>query len=107
VVLGIGFSLFSSPNTNAVMSSVSKADYGVASSMIATMRITGQAFSMGIVLVLFSLIIGHVRITPDAAGSFMQAFRTGIGFFSALCIPGIAASLARGDVRSQARQDER
>ncbi len=107
VVLGIGFSLFSSPNTNAVMSSVSKADYGVASSMIATMRITGQAFSMGIVLVLFSLIIGHVRITPDAAGSFMQAFRTGIGFFSALCIPGIAASLARGDVRSPGREDDR
>ncbi len=107
VVLGVGFSLFSSPNTNAVMSSVSRADYGVASSMIATMRITGQAFSMGIVLVLFSLIIGHVRITPDSAGSFMHAFRTGILFFSALCIPGIAASLARGDVRPPGREDDR
>jgi hypothetical protein len=37
-VVGVGFGLFSSPNTNAIMSCVTRSDYGVTSSIIATMR---------------------------------------------------------------------
>jgi EmrB/QacA subfamily drug resistance transporter len=102
--IGTGFSLFSSPNTNAVMSSVSRSDYGVASGVVSTMRITGQTFSMGVVLVLFSLIIGRTTITPQVGGAFMTALRLGFLFFSAICIPGIFASLARGDVRNRVGQ---
>jgi len=79
--IGLGFALFSSPNTNAVMSSVDRSDYGVASSVISTMRITGQAFSMGIVLVLFSLFIGRIAITPQTGAAFMTAMHTGFLFF--------------------------
>ena len=46
VLLGLGFALFSSPNTNAVMSSVDKRFYGVASGTFGTMRLTGQMFSI-------------------------------------------------------------
>lgn len=98
-VIGLGFSLFSSPNTNAVMSSVERGDYGVASGIISTMRVTGQAFSMGIVLVLFSLFIGRTSITAETADAFMAAMSAGFLFFCVICIPGIFASLARGDVR--------
>jgi len=97
--LGLGFALFSSPNTNAVMSSVDPAQYGVASGILSTMRVTGQAFSMGITLVLFSVLIGRVRITPEVLGAFMKACNAGMVVFALLCVPGIAASLARGDVR--------
>ena len=38
ILLGLGFGLFSSPNTNAVMSSVDKRFYGVASATLGTMR---------------------------------------------------------------------
>jgi len=78
---------------------VARRDYGVASGVISTMRITGQAFSMGIVLVLFSLLIGRTAITPQTGESFIAAMRMGFLFFSVICIPGIFASLARGDVR--------
>jgi len=44
---GRGFALFSSPNTNAVMASVEKRSYGVASAILATMRLVGQMLSMG------------------------------------------------------------
>ncbi len=54
-VLGFGFALFSSPNTNAVMSSVEKNYYGIASATLATMRMTGQLFSMGTVMLIFAL----------------------------------------------------
>jgi hypothetical protein len=46
-VLGAGFGFFSSPKTNAVMSSVSRKFYGVASGTLGTMRLTGQAFFLG------------------------------------------------------------
>jgi len=38
ILLGFGFALFSSPNTNAIMSSVEKKFYGVASGTLGTMR---------------------------------------------------------------------
>ena len=101
--MGSGFALFSSPNTNAVMSSVEPGDYGVASGILSTMRVTGQAFSMGLTLMLFSMIIGRVQITPTVLPAFMKAYHAGMIFFALLCIPGIAASLARGDVRKRVR----
>ncbi len=42
VVLGIGFGFFSSPNTSAIMGSVEKRFYGVASAMVSTMRLLGR-----------------------------------------------------------------
>jgi EmrB/QacA subfamily drug resistance transporter len=97
--LGFGFALFSSPNTNAVMSSVDRKDYGMASGFLSTMRVTGQTLSMGAVLVLFSLLIGRARISEADSSEFIKAFKMGLVFFSLVCIPGILASLARGNVR--------
>ena len=53
-LLGIGFALFSSPNTNAVMSSVESRQLGVASGTVSTMRLLGQVFSMGVATMLFA-----------------------------------------------------
>jgi len=100
IILGFGFALFSSPNTNAVMSSVDKKYYGVASGTLATMRMIGQMFSMGIAMLLFSVIIGRVKITPQYFGLFLKSIRIAFTIFSALCFFGIFASLARGKLRN-------
>jgi EmrB/QacA subfamily drug resistance transporter len=71
LLLGFGFALFSSPNTNAIMSSVEKRLYGVASAMFGTMRLTGQMLSMGIVMLIFALAIGNVQITPEYYPMFL------------------------------------
>jgi len=98
--LGIfGFALFSSPNTNAVMSSVEKRFYGVASSTLATMRLTGQMVSMGIVIVVFGIYIGKVQITPEHYLLFLRSAKLAFIIFAALCFLGIFGSLARGKVR--------
>ncbi|MBC7124316.1 MAG: MFS transporter, partial [Bacteroidales bacterium] len=47
-ILGLGFGMFSSPNTNAIMGSVEKRYIGLASGTVATMRLVGQMLSMGI-----------------------------------------------------------
>ncbi len=99
VLLGVGFGLFSSPNTNAVMSSVEKKYYGVASATLATMRLVGQMFSMGIAMLIFALIIGKVKITPDKYPAFLTAMRVAFTVFALFCSAGIFASLARGKVR--------
>ncbi|MGO9137039.1 MAG: MFS transporter [Syntrophales bacterium] len=99
LMLGLGFALFSSPNTNAIMSSVEQQFYGVASGTLATMRITGQMLSMGIVMLIFSLHMGDVPITPAEYPSFMGSMHSSLIMLSLLCFGGIFASLARGKTR--------
>ena len=40
LILGFGFGMFSSPNTNSIMSSVEKKHLGLASATVSTMRTT-------------------------------------------------------------------
>jgi len=100
VLLGSGFALFSSPNTNAVMSSVERKFYSIASATLGTMRLIGQMLSMGIVMLIFALYIGKVQITPEYYTSFIESVRISFAIFSSLCFAGIFASLARGRIRS-------
>jgi EmrB/QacA subfamily drug resistance transporter len=96
VVLGFGFALFSSPNTNAVMGSVDRRFYGVASATLATMRVTGMMLSMAVAILLFTLLIGSVQITSEVFPAFLRSLRLAFLIFSILCAGGVAASLARG-----------
>jgi MFS family permease len=103
ILLGLGFALFSSPNTNAVMSSVGKQFYGVASGTLGTMRLTGQMLSMGIVTMIMALFIGTAMITPGTYPLFLMANRTTFIVFAVLCVLGVLASLARGKVHTEAK----
>jgi uncharacterized membrane protein len=96
VVLGVGLGLFSSPNTNAIMSAVEKRHYGVASGMNGTVRLVGQMLSMGVAMMLFSIIIGRVEITPEYYPQFIRSLQYAFVLFTIFCILGIAASLKRG-----------
>jgi hypothetical protein len=100
-LLGLGLGLFASPNTNAIMSSVETKHYGVASSMIGTMRLFGQMLSMGTTLIFFTLFIGRVQVTPEVNPRFMTSLRYIFVVFIILCAIGIFASLSRGRVRRE------
>lgn len=101
LLLGFGFGLFSSPNTNAVMSSVNKKYYGVASGILGTMRLLGQMLSMGVVTLIFTLYLGGMQVTPSMFPSFLKSMYLSFIVFSVLCAFGIAASLARGSIRAE------
>jgi len=100
ILLGFGFALFSSPNTNAVMSSVIPRFYGVAAGMLGTMRAVGMMFSMGMAMMIFSLIMGKVQITPEVFPLFMKSVRLAFAIFGVTCVIGTLFSLARGSVRA-------
>jgi EmrB/QacA subfamily drug resistance transporter len=99
ILMGFGFALFSSPNTNAVMSSAPKTAYGVASATLATMRQVGMTFSMGVAMLMFALYMGRVQITPEYYLLFQESMKTSFLISAILCFGGIFASLARGRVR--------
>lgn len=92
---GVGFAAFSSPNTNAIMSSVEKRDYSMASATTGTMRLTGQAFSMGITTMILAIYLGDERVTAAVSNEFMQAMHVVFILFAAVNMLGIYASMAR------------
>lgn len=98
VFMGLGFAFFSSPNVNAIMSSVDKCDFGVASGMVSTMRLIGQLMSLGITMLIFSVVMGHVEIAPEQIGVLMTSIKLAFGVFAGLCVLGTVFSLARGNL---------
>lgn len=96
VVLGFGFALFSSPNTHAVMGAVPPPYYGAASGVLGTMRVVGQVVSMAVVMLIVTLVIGHVRIGAENAHAFLRCQRLAFAIFAGLCLLGVLASLVRG-----------
>ncbi|MEG6615557.1 MFS transporter [Peptococcaceae bacterium 1198_IL3148] len=103
MLLGTGFALFSSPNNNAVMGSVEKKFYGVASSTLGTMRLVGQAVSMAIVTMILSFIVGNVEVSAANPELLVKATRLSFVIFTVICFAGIFASLARGNVNNLAK----
>jgi EmrB/QacA subfamily drug resistance transporter len=99
VLLGFSFALFTAPNTNAVMRSVENRFYGMAAGTLSTMRMTGTVFSTGIALLIFSIFIGKVQITPEYYPLFLRSMKLTFTFFGILCLGGVFASLASGKAR--------
>lgn len=95
LILGLGFGLFSSPNTNAIMGSVERRDYGIASATVSSMRLIGQAFSIGIVTLIFAFLIGRVPISPANYELLIKSTRICFLIFGVLCFIGIFAAIAR------------
>ncbi len=95
-IVGFGFGMFSSPNTNAIMGSVDKKYLGIASATVGTMRLTGQMMSMGIATLILQLFIGNSPISLQNSAEFLTSMRTTFVVFVVLCIVGLFASLARG-----------
>ena len=96
VCLGLGFATFSAPNSNAIIGSAPPDKVGQASGTITATRLCGQAFSLALTTLVFSLVIGPGLITPDRYPDFMRAATACFAVFAPLCLAGVAASLARG-----------
>ncbi|MDR0516043.1 MAG: MFS transporter [Fibromonadaceae bacterium] len=81
-LLGLGFGLFAPPNTKTIMGSVDKKFFGQASATIGTMRLTGQAISMGLAMMFISV-----------APNFIASVKITFGGFAVLCAIGAYATI--------------
>lgn len=94
-LLGLGFALFSSPNTSVIMGSVAPRHLGVASGLSATMRTLGMMTSMTIITVIFSVLMAGEPVTAATQDAFLRSMTWALLTFCTLCLLGILCSLGR------------
>lgn len=99
--LGLGSGFFNAPNTNAVMSTVTRFQYGVASGVQNTMRSTGQAISLVLVTYILSTSL-HENVSSNSALQYVApdllvaGVRTALIVLAIINALGIFTSLKRG-----------
>ncbi len=93
ILQGIGMGLFSSPNMNAIMSSVPPKDAPTASASQATMRTIGQTMSLGLLTLVFAWVMGNLQLSTQYAGMIIQASQIICGICTVACVLAIFASL--------------
>jgi len=96
IIMGIGSALFVTPNTNAIVSSVEKHMYGIATATLSTMRQIGGMLAQAITMLMFALFIGKVEISPEYYPAFLSAMRMVFIISTVFCISGVFLSQARG-----------
>jgi MFS family permease len=92
ILQGIGYGLFSSPNTNAIMGSVPKKLSSLASATVSTMRTIGQTASLGMLTVIFAIILGSSPISGHLDG-LIESSQIAMTISTILCAIAIISSL--------------
>jgi len=106
VLLGIGFSLFASPNMSAIMACVAGERHGLASGLLATMRTVGMALSMAFTGMMLALFVGAGR-GPEAAPRILASLQGCFLLFGLTALAGAVVSwLGSGKGAKVPNQDE-
>jgi EmrB/QacA subfamily drug resistance transporter len=95
ILMGVGFGFFSTPNTTAIMASIGPRDYGMASSLIATMRTIGMLTGMTVITLLLGHFLGDRPVAPETGAAFMAAMQAAMLLFTLLGFLAIGFSLGR------------
>jgi MFS family permease len=95
LIAGIGFGFFSSPNTNAVMLTITKRDTGVATSILNSMRSIGQISSMAIITIVMHFTLGDAVIEEAGAPAIVNTMNIVFIACLAICVVGILLSFGR------------
>lgn len=102
MLIGAGFGIFITPNTTAIMDSVERRQYGVASGMIGAMRTLGMATSLTTITLVFSLFMGDQAVTDANLPRFLLSMKTALVAFSLFSCLGVILSFSRGRRRASA-----
>jgi MFS family permease len=94
-LVGLGFGIFSSPNTNIIMSSVGKNDYSMAQSVQSTARTFGQVVCMAIITIVVNSVVGNKAIEDASLEDIVLNMHISFAIVAAICTIGIFFSLKR------------
>ena len=95
IISGFGYAVFSSPNTNAILSLVNKEEYAIANSILSTMRTVGQSVSMCIVTIIVGVILGNVALEHSTPENLVKTMHIMFVICVIMCIAGVILSLQR------------
>ena len=93
VLQGIGYGIFSSPNTNSIMGSVPRKMAPIASATVSTVRVIGQTMSLGMLTVIFAVVMGSVQIVPEHFPNLVQSLQITCIIACLLCLVAVFISL--------------
>ncbi|MGE4559253.1 MAG: MFS transporter [Desulfobulbus sp.] len=102
MLIGSGFGIFITPNSTAIMDSVERRQFGVASGMIGAMRTLGMATSLTTITLVFSLFMGNQAVTDVNLPRFLLSMKTALVVFSVFSCLGVILSFRRGRRRQSA-----
>lgn len=93
ILQGIGMGLFTTPNTNAIMSSVPPNETPNASAAQSAMRTIGQTMSLGLLTLVFAWIMGSLNLSSEYSDLIVQSSQLVCLICTIICIIAIFASL--------------
>lgn len=94
ILQGVGMGLFTTPNTNAIMSSVPPNETPNASAAQSAMRTIGQTMSLGILTLIFAWIMGSLELSSRYSAMIVQSSQLICLICTIICIIAIFASMA-------------
>ena len=95
VITGLGFAMFSSPNTNAILSCVDRKDYSAANAIVGTMRTVGQTSSMVLITIVVSCLLPGLQLSEADPDQLIRVIKISFIIFTCICLTGIVFSLMR------------
>lgn len=114
VVVGVGFGLFSSPNTSAVMGSVRQEKLGVAAGTLGTMRFMGQSIGLALLgavmaatlpsQALLAVFAGFTSLGGLTVSEFVAGMRNFFLIAAGIGVVGTLTSTTRGQEKSGTQQ---
>lgn len=96
ILVGIGIALFSPPATNIFMGSMKQANYGMASATLSTMVYAGQTISLGVLIFIFTGILGNSQLAPTNFDMFILSLKIAFTIFAVLSAIGLVVALLVG-----------
>jgi len=88
IATGLGYALFSSPNTNLVMGNVSEKNYSESSGVISVMRQVGMMVSVAVIMCMIAFTMGTDAHIHDMVDEFMTAIRYAFTICFAFAVMG-------------------
>lgn len=88
MICGFGFSLFASPNSHAVMSAVNKEDFGMAASILSTMRSFGHTGCMLLITGISGIYLRNIPLQEADPLLLLKMMRLVFCVFLIFCILG-------------------
>jgi MFS family permease len=89
IFFGLGYALFSSANTNQMMSSVERHQTGVASSIIGALRTLGMLTSISIASSAFNYFVGTQKMSAALTDNFLAGMRVSFVIFLVINMVGV------------------
>lgn len=94
ILQAVGTGLFSSPNMNAIMSSVDEKYAGHASASQLTMRAIGQTVSLSLLTLVFAWVMGSLSIATEHSSLIVQSSQIICIICAIACVLGVIFSIS-------------